>query len=307
MRMTQTAEVFDELDFLQNEVRQVGQAIEQVMASFLPFDDTKDQPLYDAMAYACLTGGKRLRPFLLCSVARLYNVPSGESLHAGAALEFIHCSSLIHDDLPCMDDSDLRRGQPSCHVQFSEAIALLAGDALISLAFEVLSHPNTHTSAEKRCVLMRMLSQVAGPRGIMQGQALDILGGNRTDTLEGLIDVHNLKTGSMIEFACEAGALLGGASSRDLKLFKKFGTKVGLIYQITDDLLDTVGYQDQMGKPVLQDIRLDKANFVTHLGLEGVRSYAADLRQEAVDILHQMGFKHSPLPHLIDLIRRRQN
>jgi farnesyl diphosphate synthase len=277
------------------------------MASFLPFDDTKDQPLYDAMAYACLTGGKRLRPFLLCSVARLYNVPSGESLHAGAALEFIHCSSLIHDDLPCMDNSELRRGQPSCHIQFSEAIALLAGDALISLAFEVLSHPNTHTSAEKRCVLINMLSKVAGPKGIMQGQTLDILGGDQTSTLEGLAEVHNLKTGSMIEFACEAGAVLGGASTRDIKLFKEFGSKVGLIYQITDDLLDTVGYQDHMGKPILQDVRLDKANFVTHLGLQGVRDYAAKLKQEALSILNQLGFKNSLLPQLIDLIRSRQN
>jgi farnesyl diphosphate synthase len=307
MRMTQTAQAFEELDFLQNEVRQVGQAIEQVMASFLPFDDAKEQPLYDAMAYACLTGGKRLRPFLLCSVARLYHVPSGESLHAGAALEFIHCSSLIHDDLPCMDNSELRRGQPSCHIQFSEAIALLAGDALISLAFEVLSNPNTHSSAEKRCVLIHMLSKVAGPKGIMQGQTLDILGGTQTDTLEGLTEVHNLKTGSMIEFACEAGAVLGGASTRDIKLFKEFGTKVGLIYQITDDLLDTVGYQDHLGKPVLQDVRLDKTNFVTHLGLEGVRDYATRLKQDALGILNQLGFKNSLLPQLIDLIRSRQN
>ena len=307
MRMTQAAQSFDELDFLQNEVRQVGQAIEQVMASFLPFDDTKDQPLFDAMAYACLAGGMRLRPFLLSTISKLYNVPSGQGFHAGAALEFLHCSSLIHDDLPCMDNSDLRRGQPSCHVQFSEAIALLAGDALIALAFETLTHPNTHPDAEKRCLLATMLSKVAGPRGIMQGQTLDILGGPQTDTLEGLIEVHNLKTGSMIEFACEAGAVLGGASRREVKLFKEFGKKVGLIYQITDDLLDTVGYQDQMGKPILQDVRLDKANFVTHLGLEGVRDYALALKEEALEILDQAGCKSKILPQLIDLIRSRQN
>lgn len=307
MHPTHTMQSTDEQDFLQNEVRSIGQAVEQVMASFLPFDDQEDQPLYDAMAYACLTGGKRLRPFLLSSVAKLYNVPSGQSFHAGAALEFLHCSSLIHDDLPCMDNADMRRGQPSCHIQFPEAIALLAGDALISLAFEVLVHPNTHPSAEKRCLLVEMLTRVAGTRGIMQGQTKDILGGNHTGSLEKLTAVHNLKTGSMIEFACEAGAVLGGASDKEVKLFKSFGTKIGLIYQITDDLLDTVGHQDQLGKPVLQDQTLNKVNFVTYLGIEGVREYAKTLKEEALDLLKQLGCNSALLPQLIDLIRSRQH
>lgn len=294
-------------DILQQELRRVGQAVEQVMATFLPFDDEREQPLYDAMAYACLTGGKRLRPFLLSCVAEVFDVPRGYIFHAGAALEMLHCSSLIHDDLPCMDDSDLRRGQPSCHIQFPEAVALLAGDALISLAFEVLANPKTHESAEKRLELTTMLSKVAGPKGIMQGQTLDILGGTQTETLDGLKEVHNLKTGSMIEFACEAGAVLGGGSKREVALFREFGSKVGLIYQITDDLLDTVGTQDQTGKPVLQDVRLDKTNFVTHLGLEGVRSYALTLQEEAMDILKKLGCEKSLLPQVIDLIRSRQS
>ena len=307
MSMTQATTHTDEQQFLQNEVRQVGQAIEQIMATFLPFDDEKDQPLYDAMAYACLTGGKRLRPFLLASVSKIYDVPSGQAFHAGAALEFIHCSSLIHDDLPCMDDSDMRRGQPSCHVQFPEAVALLAGDALISLAFEVLTNENTHPDMARRLTLIRMLAKVAGAPGIMQGQTLDILGGDQTDSLEGLKKVHNLKTGSMIEFACEAGAVLGGASDTEVALFKEFGTKVGLIYQITDDLLDTVGHQDQLGKPVLQDVRLDKVNFVTHLGLEGVRTYAMALQEEALEILKKIGCSDTLLPQVLDLIRSRQH
>lgn len=306
MQTAQGASLVEEKNFLQDEVRTVGQAIEQVMAFFLPFDDQQDQPLYDAMAYACLTGGKRLRPFLLNCVARVYNVPSGQAFHAGAALEFLHCSSLIHDDLPCMDNADMRRGQPSCHIQFSEPVALLAGDALISLAFEVLSHPKTHPSADVRCLLISMLSKVAGPRGIMQGQTWDILGGTRTDTLEKLRKVHHLKTGAMIEFSCEAGAVLGGASDRDIKLFKEFGARVGLIYQMTDDLLDTVGYQEVVGKPVLQDVKLDKTNFVTYLGVEGVREYASTLKQEALDLLKQLGYKSTLLPQLIDLIRSRQ-
>lgn len=307
MGMTNATRTADDQDFLQNEVRKVGQAVEQVMASFLPFDDQEDQPLYDAMAYACLTGGKRLRPFLLSSVSRLYNVPSGQAFHAGAALEFLHCSSLIHDDLPCMDNSDMRRGQPSCHVQFPEAIALLAGDALIALAFKVLTNMNTHASAEVRCVLVEMLARVAGPYGIMQGQTKDILGGQYTDTLEKLTEVHHLKTGSMIEFACEAGAVLGGASDKERQLFKTFGTKIGLIYQITDDLLDTVGHQDQLGKPVLQDVNLNKVNFVTYLGIEGVREYARVLKEEALDLLKQMGYQSILLVQLIDLIRSRQH
>jgi farnesyl diphosphate synthase len=307
MGITHAAQMDHEQDFLQNEVRGVGQAVEQVMASFLPFDDKEDQPLYDAMAYACLTGGKRLRPFLLSCISRLYNVPSGQAFHAGAALEFLHCSSLIHDDLPCMDNADVRRGQPSCHVQFPEAIALLAGDALISLAFKVLTNPNTHPSAEVRCVLVDMLSNVSGPRGIMQGQAKDILGGDHTNTLEKLIQVHHLKTGSMIEFACEAGAVLGGASDKERQAFKTFGTKIGLIYQITDDLLDTVGHQDQLGKPVLQDVALNKVNFVTYMGIEGVREYAKALKDEALDLLTQMGRESALLVQLIDLIRSRQH
>ena len=307
MTIGSAAQRSEEDKFLQNEVRRVGQAVEQVMASFLPFDDKNDQPLFDAMAYACLTGGKRLRPFLLWAVAQEFDVASGHAFHAGAALELVHCSSLIHDDLPCMDDSALRRGQPSCHVQFTEAIALLAGDALISLAFEVLTHQNTHTLLEKRIELVRMLSRVAGPRGIMQGQTLDILGGAQTDTLEGLTEVHDLKTGSMIEFACEAGAVLGGASDKERKLFKEFGRHVGLIYQITDDLLDTVGHQDQTGKPVLQDVRLEKTNFVSHMGLEGVRAYALELQEKAIAILDKLGCKSDLLPQVIDLIRSRQS
>lgn len=307
MSMTQSAAHDRKQEFLQNDVRQVGQAIEQVMATFLPFDDTQDQPLYDAMAYACLTGGKRLRPFLLTSVAKVHSVPVGQAFHAGAALEFIHCSSLIHDDLPCMDDSDIRRGQPSCHVQFPEAVALLAGDALISLAFEVLANENTHPDPKERLKLITLLSKVAGAPGIMQGQTMDILGGNHTDTLEGLKKIHNLKTGSMIEFACEAGAVLGGASKETVALFKNFGTRVGLIYQITDDLLDTVGHPDQLGKPVLQDVRLDKVNFVSHLGVEGVQRYALTLEEEALDILEQLNCSQTVLPHILELIRHRQH
>jgi farnesyl diphosphate synthase len=255
-------------------------------------DDKADQPVTQAMRYA-VRGGKRLRGFLVLEGARMLGVPEDRALPAAAAIEALHAYSLVHDDLPCMDDDDLRRGQPTIHVKWDEATAVLAGDALQTLAFELLTDPEIG-SAEVRIALVGGLARASGIDGMVLGQALDIAAetAGRSLTLDEIIRLQVGKTGALIGFAAEAGAVIAEADPTPLR---HYAAALGLAFQIADDILDVAGDEAKTGKRVGKDADAGKATFVSHLGLDGARSRAAELVGEAEAALAGYGSRAANL------------
>ncbi|HEX9808269.1 MAG TPA: farnesyl diphosphate synthase [Alphaproteobacteria bacterium] len=264
--------------------------VEETLAAILPpAAEGPEGELFGAMRYATLEGGKRLRPFLVVASASLFDVPEAVALRVGAAVELIHSYSLIHDDLPCMDDDALRRGKPACHVRFGESTAVLAGDALMPLAFEVLADPATHPDASVRAALVVGLARAAGPRGMVGGQVLD-LAAERVDLdVGGIARLERLKTGSLIAFAVDAGAILGRAPEAERKALAAYAHDLGLAYQMADDLLDVEGSAGATGKEVGKDARRGKATFVALLGVAQARDQARRLAEQAASHLEPFG------------------
>ncbi len=238
-----------------------------------------DGPVGDAMRHA-LSGGKRLRAVLALEAAALFDVPRERALRVGAAIESMHAYSLVHDDLPCMDDDNLRRGQPTVHRKWDEATAVLAGDALQTLAFELVAHPDTDPDPAVRADLTLTLAQASGAAGMVRGQALDIAAetAGAPLTLDHIVELQRLKTGRLLEWPCRAGALLGRADPEPLL---DYAAKLGLAFQIADDLLDVEGDAAKVGKAVGKDADAGKATFVSHLGVEGARAEARQLIDQA--------------------------
>jgi farnesyl diphosphate synthase len=235
--------------------------------------------LLDAMRYSSLGGGKRLRPFLVVESAAVFGVDRDAALLAGAALECIHCYSLIHDDLPAMDNSDLRRGRPTLHKVYDDATAILAGDALLTIAFDIITRDEIHREAGVRLALTRALARAAGIGGMAGGQMLDLAGEGRFGDREpvDVARVQQMKTGALLRFGCIAGALLGQASSAEYNALDDFGRALGEAFQIADDLLDVEGDAATLGKPAGADAELGKTTFVTQLGIEGAKRRVRDL------------------------------
>jgi farnesyl diphosphate synthase len=244
--------------------------------------------LNEAMRYASLGGGKRLRPFFVLETARLFGAARASALRTGAALECVHCYSLVHDDLPAMDDDDLRRGKPTVHRAFDEATAILAGDALLTLAFEILAEPDTHPDPAIRVELVLELARAAGMAGMAGGQALDLFpdksGGQRA-----ILTLQRLKTGALFRFSCEAGAILGRAGADRRERLREYADRVGLAFQIADDILDAESSAAVLGKAAGKDRQRGKATFVDLLGLEGARARAGELIGEACAVLEPFG------------------
>jgi farnesyl diphosphate synthase len=239
--------------------------------------------VFEAMRYAALAPGKRLRPFLVLASAQLFSVARRSALQAACAVEMVHAYSLVHDDLPAMDDSDLRRGRPTVHKAFDEATAVLAGDGLLTLAFEVLAQPDTHGDPAVRCELVSALAAAAGCNGMVGGQMFDLIAENRPELDIGAITrLQRLKTGALIAFSCEAGAILGKASTDARMALRGYAHDLGLAFQIADDLLDVEGSADSTGKPVGQDVAAGKVTFVSILGIERARAQAQVLVRQAV-------------------------
>ena len=239
--------------------------------------------VFEAMRYSALAPGKRLRPFLVLASAQLFSVQQRSALQVAAAVELIHAYSLVHDDLPAMDNSDLRRGRPTCHKQFDEATAVLAGDALLTFAFEVLAQEDTHGDPAVRCELVSSLAIAAGGNGMVGGQMFDLLA--EKDPTLGLVAItrlQRLKTGALIAFACEAGAILGKAAPEMRRALRGYAHDLGLAFQIADDLLDVEGSAADIGKPVGSDAAAGKATFVSILGVERARAQAELLVRQAV-------------------------
>lgn len=271
-------------------------AVEAVLDTELPRPAGAQARLFEAMRYGALGGGKRLRAFLVRSGARLAGADDGAALLVAAAVEMVHGYSLIHDDLPSMDDDDLRRGKPSCHVAFDEATAILAGDALLTLAFERLTDPRTHPDPSVRCELVRALAMAAGGGGMVGGQVIDLAaarGGAADHALT--VTLERMKTGALIAFCCEAGAILAGRGRGLRRSLREFGEDVGLAFQVIDDVLDVVGDEAALGKTVGKDAAAGKATFTAALGVEGARREAAALVERAVARLDGLGGGADPL------------
>ena len=324
MASLQTTAVND----MQASLAEVSEALEHTMAQLLPQPDggesniisLKDRnssaerspvggeaKVMEAMRYSALGGGKRLRPFLVVSCASLFGVSREASLMAASAIEFIHTYSLIHDDLPAMDDDDLRRGKPSCHKAFGEAAAILAGDALQALAFQVLSDPAVHQDPSVRCELVYNVAKAASCRGLVGGQMLDLEAENKEMSVDEIIRLQRLKTGELFAISCEAGAILGkGAQPLRLAL-RRYANDMGLAFQITDDLLDAEGTSEEAGKAVMKDGKRGKATLVQALGIERAREQAQILARQAIRHLDVFDKKANHLRTLAEFVVTRRS
>jgi farnesyl diphosphate synthase len=284
-------------DRLNQVAKDAESLLDQLFGSALASDElARPARLLDAMRYASLGAGKRFRPFLVVESASLFNVPREQALLAGVALECVHCYSLVHDDLPAMDNDDLRRGQPTAHKAFDQATAILAGDGLLTFAFDILGRPETHPNPAVRIDLVLALARAAGLGGMVGGQMLDLAAEGRFDRgvpqQLGETEVATLqamKTGALLKFACRAGAILGEASATQREALDRYGTAVGKAFQIADDLLDVEGDPALVGKQTGKDAEAGKATIVGLLGPEGARARLRTLVAEAEAALAPFG------------------
>src|ERR1700754_39118 len=274
-----------------------------------PDEIARPKRLMDAMRYSSLGGGKRLRSFLVVESAAVFGVPRNAALLAGAALECIHCYSLIHDDLPAMDNSDLRRGRPTLHKETDDATAILAGDALLTLAFDIITRDEIHRDANVRLLLTRALARCAGIGGMVGGQMLDLAGEGRFGSNEPIdvARIQQMKTGALLRYGCIAGALLGQASQKEYQALDDYGRALGEAFQIADDLLDVEGDAAALGKPSGQDAALGKATFVTQLGIEGAKQRVRDLLARGDAALSIFGDRGEVLRATSRFVAERKN
>ncbi len=288
----------DPAETLKAALAEAARLTDQTLDALLPPPSGLHARVQEAMRYAIFAGGKRLRPFLVLASAALFDAPRNRALRVAAAIEALHTYSLVHDDLPCMDDDDLRRGQPTTHKKFDEATAVLAGDALLTLAFEILAHPDTHPSAEVRCQLVALLARAGGSEGMIGGQMMDIDAPNRSHTADEVILLQRMKTGALFEFACEAGAILAERGTADRERLKAYARDFGLAFQITDDLIDVTSSAEAAGKAVGKDQDQGKATLVSIHGVQGAQAQAETLAQSAADTVAVYGVVAEPLKAL---------
>jgi farnesyl diphosphate synthase len=262
-------------------------AVDAMLETVLPQPHGPQARVQEAMRYATFAGGKRLRPFLVLNSARLFGVEDTHALRVGSAIEVLHTYSLVHDDLPCMDDDDLRRGRPTTHIAFDEMTAVLAGDALLTVAFEILADEKTHPDPAVRIALVARLAEASGHDGMIGGQVIDMLAPSlelkeRKFGVEDVVNLQRLKTGQLFEFSCEAGPILAKASPDDRARLRAYAREMGVVFQITDDLLDVTSTAEKTGKAVGKDAEMGKATLVTLLGVEGARAEAEKRAQAAI-------------------------
>ena len=263
--------------------------VEQAIDTLLPVPDGHERRLIEAMRYATLGGGKRMRGFLAVEVASLFRVAQTSAARVAASVEMLHAYSLVHDDLPCMDDDDLRRGQPSTHKKFDEATAVLAGDALQARAFEILAEPDTHSDPAARCELVLALGLASGARGMCGGQMIDMATEGQDLTAAEIGRLQALKTGRLIQYSAEAGAILGRAPAQVRTQIAWYGRDLGAAFQIADDVLDAVGTTEGIGKTAGKDEAAGKATLVGLMGVEHARAHAEMLAEQAASHLDHLG------------------
>ena len=262
---------------------EIADRITVALDQLIPPAQGPEADLMRAMRHSALANGKRMRPFYVIETGAMFDAPEKSLLRTAAALECIHCYSLIHDDLPCMDDDDFRRGQPTVHKAFNEATAVLAGDALLTLAFKILASRETHQDPHIRLKLLERLADSSGAQGMVGGQMIDMLETDSPRDLNTITRMQRLKTGALISYSVEAGGIIGGANEAERHALHGFSHDLGLAYQISDDLLDATGDEADVGKPLRTDEVAGKANFVTLLGVgqaqERVRLLAAQAKE----------------------------
>ncbi|NEU97200.1 polyprenyl synthetase family protein [Bradyrhizobium uaiense] len=304
---TGTAEFSKRLD-------QTAEDTEALLAKLLSDATESDEivrpkRLIEAMRYSSLGGGKRLRPFLAVESAAVFGISRESALLVGAALECIHCYSLIHDDLPAMDNSDLRRGRPTLHKAYDDATAILAGDALLTIAFDIITRDAIHRDAQVRLLLTRALARASGIGGMAGGQILDLAGEGRFGDREpvDVARVQQMKTGALLRFGCIAGAILGQASQKEYQALDDYGKALGEAFQIADDLLDVEGDAAALGKPAGADAALGKTTFVTQLGIDGAKQRVRDLLARADAALSVFGDRGDVLRAAARFVAERKN
>ncbi len=284
---------------------EVASVVEEALDVLLPLPDGRERRLVEAMRYATLGGGKRLRGFLVMEVAGLFGVARASAARVAASVEMLHAYSLVHDDLPCMDDDDLRRGQPSTHRRFDEATAILAGDALQTRAFELLACPDTHSDPLARCELVVALGLAAGARGMVGGQMIDMATEGEALDADEVTRLQALKTGRLIQFSAEAGAILGRAAPPLRAQVAAYGRDLGAAFQIADDVLDAVGTTAGIGKTAGKDQAAGKATVVALLGVERARAQAAMLAEQAAQHLQAFDARAGRLRALAEYVVSR--
>jgi farnesyl diphosphate synthase len=286
------------MTFHQN-LNQISSLVEKKMKELLPsVSSEKDRKLVDAMSYSSLSSGKRLRPFLTFISASLFGVSQESALRAASAIEFVHAYSIIHDDLPAMDDDDERRGQPSCHIKFGEAAAILAGDALLTLAFEIMSDKDTHPDSNVRCDLVSALAKAIGCHGMVGGQMLDVLSEESEFSINEIMRMQRMKTGELFAVACETGAILGKSSKNLRNSLRNYAHSLGLAFQITDDIMDNASDNQENGK-------IYKKTNVDNIGIENSQEQAKMLISQAISHLHVFEEKADPLRELARFVLER--
>lgn len=293
-------------ELLMTELKKTSEEVNEALKAHLPVG--RPEIIHESMAYSIDAGGKRLRPALVLWIAKLFDGVKAQVMPVACALEMIHTYSLIHDDLPCMDDDALRRGKPTNHVIYGEAIALLAGDALLTRAFEVLTLALTTGADPVRLVkVIKLIADAAGSLGMIGGQVVDIQSEGKQIDLETLKFMHAKKTGALFKASILGSALLSGAGEEDLARLEQFAEYLGLTFQITDDILDVVGDEAKLGKPIGSDEHHDKATYVSLLGLEEARRLAQETCQRAKDIMAPYGENAEIFHQLMDYILERES
>ena len=291
---------------LESRLREAADRVNVALDALLPPEQGPEAQLMRAMRYSALAGGKRLRPFFTLEAGGLLEADESTLLRTAVAIECVHTYSLIHDDLPCMDDDDLRRGRPTLHKAFDEATALLAGDALLTFAFEILADTATHPDPQMRCLLIAGLAKAAGPLGMIAGQAADMAGEDIGSDLIAVTRMNRLKTGALINFSIDAGALIACAREEQRVALSRYAHDVGLAFQMVDDLLDAEGVVRDTGKAVHKDGARGKVNFVTVLGVEATRERVGMLAQQAKRHLALFGPRARVLLDAVDFIVERR-
>ncbi len=282
---------------IDNFISSFSKNFDKKLVDLIPKKKISSKHLYNAMKYIIDVGGKRLRPIFLTEISNLLGVKKENSFRTAASVELIHCYSLVHDDLPSMDNDDLRRGHKTCHKKFDEATAILVGDALQSLAFEILANHKTHKDSKKRIMLINELSKSAGCEGMVGGQMLDLEAEKKKLNLKEIYNLQRLKTGELFRFSCVSPCILAGKNKK-IKMFENFSSNLGLAFQIKDDLLDIEGNEKEIGKKTRKDSRKGKETLISLLGKEKARKKSEELISSSLKILKKFG---KDAENLIDL------
>jgi farnesyl diphosphate synthase len=293
---------------LKNSAAEIEGLLDLLLAPAMLSDEiARPDLLRSAMHYAVLNGGKRLRPFLVIESAALLGGNRQAALRVGAALESIHSYSLVHDDLPAMDDDDLRRGKPTVHIKFDEATAILAGDSLLTYAFDIIAAPETDLPDRSKTELVLAIARAAGLGGMAGGQALDLAAEKQAPDEAGIIRLQAMKTGALIRFACEAGAIIAGASAEDRQRLRRFGEKIGLAFQLADDILDLISDAQTMGKATGKDAARGKGTLVALHGMEWAEKRLRQHVEDAEELLAPYGERAAVLIATAQFVAERKS